>query len=199
MIRKTRAFKLAILALFIAFILIQNFVPLFGYIPIGPLSLTTIHITVIIAAIVLGPLPGGILGGVWGLLSLIRAFAAPTSPVEPLIFTNPLIAILPRILIAIVAAYLFIFLTKIRVKKAFAMMLAGLAGALTNTVLVLGMIYLFYRTPEVASAYGVANPSLIGGLLLTVIGTNGIPEAILAAIVTPVIALPLYQYVHKAD
>ncbi|AZZ61266.1 ECF transporter S component [Oenococcus sp. UCMA 16435] len=55
MIHQTKAFHLAIMALFIAIVIIQNFVPLLGYIPIGPLSLTIIPITVIIAAVLLGP------------------------------------------------------------------------------------------------------------------------------------------------
>ena len=41
------------LAIFIAIILLQDFVPFFGNIPLGPLSITTLHVTVIIAAIVL--------------------------------------------------------------------------------------------------------------------------------------------------
>ena len=39
------------LAIFIAIILLQDFVPFFGNIPLGPLSITTLHVTVIIAAI----------------------------------------------------------------------------------------------------------------------------------------------------
>ncbi len=117
MIHKTKAFQISILALFIAFIIIQNFVPLLGYIPVGPLSLTTIQITVIIAAVVFGPVDGGIVGAVWGILSCIKAFTAPSSPVEPLIFTNPLIAIIPRIIVGIIAGYLFIVLNKLKLKK----------------------------------------------------------------------------------
>ncbi len=52
------------LAIFIAIILLQDFVPFFGNIPLGPLSITTLHVTVIIAAIVLGPVDGAIIGGI---------------------------------------------------------------------------------------------------------------------------------------
>ncbi len=199
MIHKTKAFRLSILALFIAFIIIQNFVPLLGYIPVGPLSLTTIQITVIIAAVIFGPIDGGIVGAVWGILSCIKALTAPSSPVEPLIFTNPLIAVIPRIVVGIVAGYLFIFLNKLKVKKTISMVLSGLAGALTNTILVLGLIYIFYRTPAVAHAYGVSDPKYLGGLLLVVIATNGIPEAILSSIITPIISLPLGHYINRDE
>ncbi|ANZ57413.1 ECF transporter S component [Fructilactobacillus lindneri] len=194
MLRKSKAYRISILALFIAIIMVQNFVPLFGYIPVGPLSLTTIHITVIIAAVMLGPLDGGIVGGVWGLLSFIRAFTAPTSPVEPLIFTNPLISILPRILIGVVAGYVFIALTKTKIKPVLSLVITAVVGSLTNALLVLGMIAIFYRTPAVAHAYGVSDPSLITKVLMATVGTNSIPETILAAIVVPLICLPLLKH-----
>ena len=54
--------------------IVQNLVPILGNIPIGPLSITLIHITVIVAAIVLGPVQGMIVGGIWGMITFIRAF-----------------------------------------------------------------------------------------------------------------------------
>ncbi|OEH89232.1 hypothetical protein ATO00_12620 [Loigolactobacillus coryniformis subsp. coryniformis] len=179
--------------MFVAIIIIQNFVPLFGYIPLGLLDLTTIHITVIIAAIILGPKDGALVGGAWGLITFIRAFTSPTSPLAPLVFTNPVVSIVPRILIGLVAGWLFIWLQH-KIKRTPAMMLAALVGALVNTILVLGLIYLFYRTPAVAQAYGTADVSRLGGLLLVVVATNGIPEAILAAVVAPLICTPLLRF-----
>ncbi|ANK59042.1 ECF transporter S component [Loigolactobacillus backii] len=187
------AYRISILALFIAIIIIQNFVPLFGYIPIGPLDLTTIHVTVIIAAMVLGPIDGAIVGGVWGLITFIRAFTSPTSPLAPLVFTNPVIAIVPRILIGLVTGYLFNWLRKTHLPQTVGMMFASLAGALTNTILVLGLIYIFYRNPQVAAVYHTNLNGLLN-VLLVVVATNGIPEAILAAIVGPLISLPLQRY-----
>ena len=191
--QKNKAYRISILAMFIAIIIIQNFVPLFGYIPLGLLDLTTIHITVIIAAIILGPKDGALVGGAWGLITFIRAFTSPTSPLAPLVFTNPVVSIVPRILIGLVAGWLFIWLQR-KIKRTPAMMLAALVGALVNTILVLGLIYIFYRTPAVAQAYGTADVSRLGGLLLVVVATNGIPEAILAAVVAPLICTPLLRF-----
>ncbi|EJN55530.1 ECF transporter S component [Loigolactobacillus coryniformis] len=191
--QNNKSYRISILAMFIAIIIIQNFVPLFGYIPLGLLDLTTIHITVIIAAIILGPKDGALVGGAWGLITFIRAFTSPTSPLAPLVFTNPVVSIVPRILIGLVAGWLFIWLQR-KIKRTPAMMLAALVGALVNTILVLGLIYLFYRTPAVAQAYGTADVSRLGGLLLVVVATNGIPEAILAAVVAPLICTPLLRF-----
>ncbi|MBS0949553.1 ECF transporter S component [Weissella minor] len=199
MVRNSKAFRLSILALFIAFVIIQNFVPFLGYIPVGALSLTTIQITVIVAAIVLGPTDGAIVGGVWGILSCIKAFTSPSSPVASLIFTNPLISVLPRILVGLLAGYLFIWFTKTKIKEPMSATIVGGLGALLNTVLVLGLIFIFYRNPAVAQAYGVSNPNLIGGVLMATVGTNGIPEAILSAIGTPIISIPLLHFMDKSE
>ena len=64
------------MALFLAIEIILVVTPL-GYIPIGPLNATTMHIPVIIAGIVLGKKAGAELGFVFGLTSLIKATIQP--------------------------------------------------------------------------------------------------------------------------
>ncbi len=178
-----------------AIIIIQNIVPFFGYIPLFGLSITTIHVTVVIAAIVLGPKDGAIIGGVWGVIDWIRAFVAPTSPLAPMVFTNPLVSVLPRILIGVVAGWLYIWFQR-RGKDALGMTLAGVAGSLTNTILVLGLIGTLYRTK--AAGFYQIDLSKLMPYLLTIVGTNGVPEAIMAGILAPLIGLPLLRYQRKS-
>ena len=104
-------------------------------------------------------------------------------------FVNPLIAILPRILIGIVAGGSFSWLKKRLAKQSSAMVLAAILGSLTNTLLVLGQIYLFYRGKS--QAMYALNVNELLPYLLGVIATNGLPEAILAGLVSPLIAGPL--------
>ncbi|MGN9066122.1 ECF transporter S component [Ligilactobacillus agilis] len=186
---KQKLVKHVIIALFAAIIIIQNFIPFLGYIPLGPLNLTIIHITVIVIALSMGPLYGGIVGGIWGVITWIRAFVWPTSPLATIVFVNPLIAILPRILIGIVAGGSFNWLKKRLAKQSSAMVLAAILGSLTNTLLVLGQIYLFYRGKS--QAMYALNVNELLPYLLGVIATNGLPEAILAGLVSPLIAGPL--------
>ncbi|MCI5761398.1 MAG: ECF transporter S component [Ligilactobacillus agilis] len=186
---KQKLVKRVIIALFAAIIIIQNFIPFLGYIPLGPLNLTIIHITVIVIALSMGPLYGGIVGGIWGVITWIRAFVWPTSPLATIVFVNPLIAILPRILIGIVAGGSFNWLKKRLAKQSSAMVLAAILGSLTNTLLVLGQIYLFYRGKS--QAMYALNVNELLPYLLGVIATNGLPEAILAGLVSPLIAGPL--------
>lgn len=173
-------------AIFMAIIILQDLVPFFGNIPLGPLSITTLHVTVILAAIILGPGEGAIIGGTWGILTWVRAFVAPSSPLAPLVFTNPLVAILPRVMIGLVAGYLFRFVLHCSHSERYAAILAAAAGALTNTGLVLGLIDLFYRTPAVAQAYGV-DVRHLRPVLLATMATNGLAELVLAVIVVPLV------------
>lgn len=190
--RHQQIHRTTIRAIFIAIILIQDFVPFFGNIPLGPLSITTLQVTVIIAAIVMGPVDGAIVGGTWGFLTWVRAFVAPSSPIAPLIFTNPLVAILPRLMIGLVAGYLYRGISHWPRLNRVAMVTAAIAGSITNTVFVLGMVYLFYRTPAVAHAYGVDVAHLLPALE-TIMATNGLAELVLAAVVVPLVACPVLE------
>ena len=57
---KTRDLVLA--AVIAAIIVIMAFVPFLGYIPLGFMNATTVHIPVIIGAIILGPKYGAFMG-----------------------------------------------------------------------------------------------------------------------------------------
>lgn len=193
--RSKQTKRLVILAFFTAIILVQNFVPLVGYIPLGPLNLTLIHITVIVAAFVLGPVDGALVGGVWGTITFIRAFVWPTSPLATIVFVNPLIAILPRVMIGLVAGSIFKLLQPKVHHTMAAMIPAAILGSLTNTLLVLGQIFLFYQSKS-QMLYQIDTKALLP-YLLAVIGTNGIPEAIAAAIIAPMISAPLLLRFHR--
>lgn len=193
--RQNKAYHTAILGILTAIILLQSFIPFLGYIPIPPLNPTIIHITVIIAALSLGTKDGMIIGGVWGVIRLIRAFAAPQTPLDPLIFTNPLISVLPRIMVGLVAGAVFIWFRNKQKNQTFGMALAAVLASLTNTILVLTFIYAFYRD-DYAAAINVDSSNLmyvLGGVVLT----NGVAEAIAAGILAPVIAKPLLKITKK--
>lgn len=183
-----------LLAIFGTIIIVQNLVPVLGNIPLGPLSITLIHITVIIAAIVLGPVQGMITGGIWGGITFIRAFIWPTSPLAVICFTNPLISVLPRILVGAVAGYIYLKLQKSWPIKG-SMVIAAVAGSFTNTFLVLSEIYLFYHH-QAPQLYSVNVQHLLP-YLLGVVVTNGIPEMILAAVIVPLIASALLKVIEK--
>jgi len=82
-----------------------------GFIPVGPTRATLMHIPVIIGAIMEGPLVGGSIGLIFGLLSMFQAITNPT-PVS-FVFLNPVVSILPRILIGIISYYVYSIVKKL--------------------------------------------------------------------------------------
>lgn len=189
---KRKAYHTAILGILSAIIIIQNFVPLLGYIPIPPLNPTIIHITVIVAALTLGTKDGMIIGGVWGVSRLIKAFIAPASPLDLLLFTNPIISIVPRILVGFVAGYIYHLFKQKKGKDSLGMVVSSVFASLTNTILVLVFIYLFYKD-DYASALNVDVANLAKALGAIVL-TNGVAEAVAAAIIAPIVARPLKRF-----
>ncbi|MGO2266624.1 ECF transporter S component [Vagococcus salmoninarum] len=188
--RQSKSYRITIRAILMAFIFVQGMVPFLGFIPIGFISLTIIHITVIVAAITLGTKDGMFVGLVWGLTTMIRAWTMPTTPLDTLIFTNPLVSVLPRILVGLVAGFVFSFLYK-KTKSTFVpTIVAATLGTLTNTILVLGSMGLLYTAP-VAAQYGTTANGLFAVLAVAVL-TNGIPEVIGAVIITPMITKAIF-------
>lgn len=189
--RPNKTYRIAILGILTGIILIQNFVPFLGYIPIPPLNPTIIHITVIVAALTLGVKDGMIVGAVWGVIRLIKAFIMPSNPLDLLLFTNPVISIVPRILVGFVAGYVFFKLKK-RLKTTTAMTIASVLASLTNTILVLFFIYVFYKE-DYATAMKVDVSNLVK-FLGTIVLTNGVAEAVAAGVIAPFIAKSLKKF-----
>lgn len=146
-----------------------------GFIPwISGASLTVMHIPVIIGAVLEGPVVGTLIGLIFGVSSLLQAAINPITPSDPW-FVNPLLSILPRLFIGPVSWLVYKTLdhavpATVKAGKVISLVAAGLAGSLTNTVLVLGMIGLLGYAPWVA--------------LLPVVGLNGLPEAVVSALIT---------------
>ena len=191
--KNTKNFTLT--AMFLAILILLAVTPL-GFIPIGPINATTMHIPVIIASIVLGPRLGAFLGGTFGLISMIRSTVVQTplsfvfSPFIPVIGTDHgslkalLIAFIPRILIGVVPYFVFKGMQKLFKNKAntVCLFIAGLAGSLVNTILVMNMIYFLFQQ-DYAQVIG-KNINAVYSAVLAVIFTSGVPEAIVAGLAT---------------
>ena len=109
--------KMTLFALFIAIEMMLLMTP-FGYLRIGPISATLMHIPVILAAIFLGTGYGVALGLIFGITSVINATMTPgiTSFVfSPFVtiggmsgnFMSLVIAIVPRVLLGVISGLLF--------------------------------------------------------------------------------------------
>jgi uncharacterized membrane protein len=169
-----------------------NFTPLaFPLIPGLPVQITFMHIPVIIGAILEGPAVGAFIGFIFGLSSF---YIATTSPLPiAFVFLNPLVSVLPRVLIGVVTYYVYRAVhVAIKGKKAgFSIGLAAAAGALTNTIGVLGMIYILYAKRYV-EALGLDVSPLVGIFGLT------LPNASLELVAAILLVTPIALAVKKA-
>ena len=233
---KEKIRKLVISAMLGAITIVLGLTPL-GFIPLGIMNATTMHIPVIIAAILEGPIVGAAVGLIFGVSSMVKAFTMPLP--TSFVFWNPLIAVLPRILIGVVSYYLYaafssrsprflkiasvlfdlliiaflgfvlfkivtadkfvlssffatlgfliaafalLFVTLKLKFDNFALTVSAFFGSLTNSVLVLGGIYLFYATPFMEKLD--KSPEAAGKVILGLALTSSLPEAIIAVIIT---------------
>ncbi|KRN28756.1 hypothetical protein IV38_GL000961 [Lactobacillus selangorensis] len=182
--------RIAILGVLLAIIIVQTQTPFLGFIPLGITTVTIIHITVIVAAIVLGPVDGMVVGLFWGILTMIRAWTNPTSPIDPIIFTNPVVAVLPRVLVGLVAGVSYQWLVKWTKKINLASIIAALLGTATNTILVVSLEYWLY-TSTMVKLYHVSGTALVKALSAVMVTSGGM-EALVAAILTPLIVRALF-------
>jgi uncharacterized membrane protein len=155
-----------------------------GIIPIPPLGATIMHIPVIIGAILEGPLAGAMIGLIFGVFSLIKSITSPTSPAA-FVFMNPIISILPRMLIGITSYYAYKI---IKIKSNSVRIAVGaLVGSFTNTIGVLGLIAVIYLH-RYAEALNMSVPAA-KSLILSIAGFSGVPEAAISILVTAPVVL----------
>ena len=192
-------------ALMAAIIIVLANTPL-GMIQLPIIKATTVHIPVIIGAVLLGPLAGGILGGVFGICSLISNTMAPTLlsfAFSPFLSTTGFsgvakalwVSIGCRILIGVVSGWLWILFKKIRWNQFVSLAVTGFIGSITNTILVMGSIYILFAQ-QYAAAKDVA-VTAVWGLILGTITASGIPEAIAAAVLVLALGKILLNVLKK--
>lgn len=176
-------------ALIVALIILQTLVPMLGFISFGPISMTIIPITVIITTLWLDRQSALIAGLTFGLASFTRTWLIG-NPVERLIFTNPLISVLPRVLMPLILSYIVSYLYRKKLSDTAVATIGGFLGAFLNTVLVLGAMYLFGGS-NILSAYGVGTKRELAIILAGIVAANGIAEWVVTTILTPILFKPL--------
>ena len=160
----------------------------YGFVPLPMAKATIMHIPVIIGAVLEGPAVGVMVGLLFGLFSIFQNMIAPN--ILSFAFLNPLVSVLPRVLIGLTAYYCY---KLVPVKNEALKIGVGAAlGSLTNTIGVLGMIYVLYAA-DFAAARGI-DPATVFAVVSGIAVTNGLPEAIISAIIT----VPVVIMVKKA-
>ena len=190
-------------ALMAAIVILLANTPL-GMIQLPIIKATTVHIPVILGAILLGPAAGAVLGAVFGICSMISNTMAPTllSFAPFMSMTGILgavkavwISVGCRIMIGVVAGWVWIVLKKLKMNHLAALAVTGFTGSMVNTVFVMGSIYLMLAR-EYAQVKSVAVDA-VWGLVMGTVTASGIPEAIAAAILVKLIGKVLLKVLAK--
>ncbi len=198
-------------ALFLALILLFTYVPQIGYIQVVPtMAITTIHLIVLIGASLFGWKKALLYGLFFGLSSCLKAVTAYSSEFD-LLFVNPFISILPRVIFGLVSGLVIDLLKKHLTLKQFSICLPFVVAILTmfHTFIVLSSCYVFGILDifSISKALGlgdfVANIKQTGFIIIlgstTFLGALG--EAIASFIVVPAafFALRTIPFVKQID
>jgi uncharacterized membrane protein len=188
---------MSIHALFVGLMTLMTFVPQIGFISLSPfVSFTLLHIPVLFGALLFGWKAGLIYGFVFGGLSFLRAVVAPVSFLD-VYFVNPLISVLPRMAFGLAAGLMFDLTRKITKNITNKLVIAGSSVVLTLLHSVLGLLFLgLISAPAIEASADFAGLGFATYWLLMgfVIMTNGIPEAVLAGLLVPILALAISRY-----
>ena len=186
---------LAQLALLIAIEIVMKLVGL-GSVPVGPLYMSFLTLPIAIGAILMGPMAGGILGGVFGLVSFKDAISGVSVMTGTFFQFAPIktfiLCVVMRILMGICVGLIFRALNKSLKGNTISYAIASLSAPLLNTLFFMGFIVLaFYNTDYIqnlAHTLRVNNPL---SFVVVLVGVQGLIEAAVCCILGTIISKAL--------
>ncbi len=192
---------------FSAIMLILSTTPL-GFVPIGPLRATTLHIPVILAGILFGKRFGAGIGFVFGFLSLVINTLSPTLTsfvFTPFIsigttsgnFASLIIVFIPRILLGFLSGWIIELLSKKKINHYISVSFTAIFTTFIHSVLVLSLIVIFFGSPY--SDVKELSVNQLWPFIGTILATNGIAEMILAGFIVPFLARALSPIIERSS
>lgn len=195
--------RMVLLGMLIAVLLVMGTTGI-GFIPLPVIKATTMHIPVILGAVLLGPTAGAILGGAFGFCSIWTNTVTPgllSFAFSPLMSTTGFpgmvksvwVALGCRILFGWLAGWIWKLLKKLKMHDFAALPTAAAVSSICHTLLVMGSIYVLFAQ-QYAEAKNVAG-SAVFGLVMGTVTASGIPEAIVAAVLVTAVGKALLQFI----
>lgn len=182
--------SLVLAAVLSALVVVMTVVPYTGYITVGIIEITTLHIITILAGVLLGVSGGAAVGTVWGVSCIVRCLVAMPQ-FQPFGFANVFVALIPRTMVGVVSALVFEALRKTRLTRTVSISVAAVAGSLTNTVLVLSAMTFYCRAHGLEGYESAGVYTVLSSIVGTLAGINGIIEIVSAIILVPSIYFAL--------
>lgn len=189
--------ELTLNALFIAMTILLAVVPNLGMITVGPVSITIMHIPVIVAGLVLGFKSGVLNATVFGISALLIAATRPTGVLDVL-FVNPLVSVLPRVIFGISIGVIAGVMDKFTKSFAVKATVTAILSTLIHTICVVGAMYyagIGSGNPEIAAVFSTNVLAFIG----TVLMANGILEMVASALIAVPTSIVLRKIHHPGQ
>ncbi len=189
-------YTLTQLALLVAIEFVMKAIGL-GSVPVGPLYMSFLTVPIAIGAIMLGPVAGGILGGVFGMVSFWDAVTAKSVMTGALFQVSPfhtfVLCVVTRVLMGVLTGIIYRVLSKADKKGLVSTLVGTLSAPVLNTIFFMGYICLaFWHTDYVqglASSLGAVNPLMF---VILLVGVQGLIEAVTCGVVGTVICKALH-------
>ena len=193
---------MAMLAMLCGVLLVMGMTGI-GFIPLPVIKATTMHIPVILGAVLLGPGAGAVLGAVFGACSLWANTVTPgllSFAFSPFLSTEGLIGVIKslwiamgcRIAFGLGSGILWKIFKKILKLDYIALPACAAIASIFHTLLVMGSIYVLLAQ-QYATVKNVTS-SAVFGLIMGTVTASGIPEAIVAALLVTVIGKALLKF-----
>lgn len=190
------------LALLVAIEMVMKAIGL-GSVPVGPLYMSFLTVPIAVGAIVLGPLAGAVLGGVFGAVSFLDAIKGASIMTANLLAVSPLhtfmLCFVMRVLMGLCVGLVYRGMEKVCRKSVVNCFVTSLSAPLLNTLFFMGYIVLaFYQTEYIqslVSAKGAANPLMFVVLL---VGFQGVVEAIVCSVAGTAVASGVRRALGRA-
>ena len=208
----SRTTSITILGMFAAIIALLS-ATFLGFIPVPGLgSATTLHIPVIVASLMLGPKYGAVVGFMFGVASVVRTTVMPVvssfvfSPFIPVYGTDRgspfalVVAFVPRIILGILPWFLYKGIKRLTTDHFMIINLAvtGVISSIMHTLMVMHLWYFFFRNPwAIARGRGELVADMYA-VVLFIISTAGLAEAIVAGVLVPAICFALYIVLRRS-
>ena len=173
-----------------------------GSVPVGPLYMSFLTVPIAIGAIVMGPMAGMILGGVFGFVSFMDAIKGASIMTSNLLAVSPVhtfvLCVGMRVLMGLCVGWLYRAMAKFCKIRTVNCFVASLAAPLLNTLFFMGYIVLaFYQTEYIqglVAGSGAANPVMFVVLL---VGVQGVVEAVVCSVAGTAVAAGLIKALKR--
>ncbi len=200
--KSKKTLMLCELALLAAVEVVMSLTPL-GFLHLGFLDASLLTIPVAIAAILIGPWAGTLLGFTFGVISFIKGFSS-TAPMTVAMYSVSIpgafaVTVIGRVLMGLCTGLLVFAVRKMTKKNSIAVNIVGsLAAPLLNTAFFMGLLMLIFYHSEyiqgLVQSTGIANPFLLIGIM---VGTQALIEAATCGVISTAVSKALQAALHR--